>query len=362
MVWLVFTVIFALIAVALFGIAASAKRSENEYEKRIEEESDPYGRLRDKRNEARMARKGFKIAGFVVIGLAVISTGFNSFYTQDVGKSVVIRNLGGTVAGFDETPGFSIKAPWQSTVAYDIRNQVITMAGDGRDQDGPAIEAQTKDNITARIDINVRYSINPAAVADIYSVYRTQENLLNRALYNDLRSIVREIPVNYPASSFRQERAKVQTEISKALSERWSKLGIILDQVDLRDVSFPQSVQESLDAVQQRTADIAKAQADLEIAKINAEQVKTDARAQADADQIIRCGAIQKTVTRTINGKETDVIEVTPVAIADCQNRLNEQVLTSKYIEMLKEAAAKGNTVYVIPEDANSLLTLGGTK
>lgn len=43
---------------------------------------------------------------------------------------------------------------------------------------------------------------------------------------------------------------------------------------------------------------------------------------------------------------------------AQCQNRLNEQVLTSKYIDMPKKAAAKGNTVYVVPPHQSSLIQL----
>jgi len=64
------------------------------------------------------------------------------------------------------------------------------------------------------------------------------------------------------------------------------------------------------------------------------------------------------TVKEMIAGKEVNSVKVVPVPPAQCQNRLNEQVLTSKYIDMLKEVAAKGNTVYVVPPTQSSLIQL----
>lgn len=103
---------------------------------------------------------------------------------------------------------------------------------------------------------------------------------------------------------------------------------------------------------------VESARAELESAKINAEKVKTEAQAQSDSDQIIRCGAMSTTIREMIAGAEVNSVKVAPVPPAQCQNRLNEQVLTSKYVDMLKEAAAKGNTVYVVPPNQSSPIQL----
>ncbi|WP_409483812.1 prohibitin family protein [Arsenicicoccus dermatophilus] len=298
------------------------------------------------------------LAGWAMTGLGVLTLFLSTLYTQDVGEAIVMRTPGGTVAGVDTTPGFSMKAPWNDIVKYDVRNQVITMAGEQGATDGPAINAQTSDNATAAVDITVRYSIVPAKVGDIYSAYRTQEGLVSRALDVDVRSIVRDVPVHYTAGELRQKRAQVSTDIAKELQSRWERLGVTVDSVDLRDIRYPQEIEQSLAAVQTARSRVESARAELESSKINAEKVKTEAQAQSDSDQIIRCGAMSTTVKEMIAGKEVASVKVVPVPPAQCQNRLNEQVLTSKYIDMLKEAAAKGNTMYVVPPSQSALLQL----
>lgn len=293
-------------------------------------------------------------AAMTVVGAVML---FGSFlYTQDVGEAVVIRTPGGTIGGVDTTPGFSFKAPWNDAVRFDVRNQIITMAGEGGASDGPAINAQTSDNATAAIDITIRYSIVPSEVGQIYQQYRTQASLVDRALDVDVRSIVRDIPVKYTAGELRQKRTDVAADMAKALQDRWSKLGVTVDSVDLRDIRYSQEIESSLAAVQTARSRVESARAELESAKINAEKVKTEAQAQSDSDQIIRCGATSSTVKEIIAGKEVTTVKVVPVPPAQCQNRLNEQVLTNKYIDMLKEAAARGNTIYVVPPSQNSIL------
>lgn len=303
------------------------------------------------------SRVWLRLLGLASIVVGALTLFASTLYTQDVGEAVAIRTPGGTISGTDTSPGFSMKAPWNDVVRFDVRNQVITMAGEGA-TDGPAITAQTSDNASASMDITVRYSIVPSKVGEIYQQYRTQEGLVQRALDVDVRSIVRDIPVNYSASELRQRRVQVAADIQKALQARWDRLGVTVDSVDLRDIRYPDEIEKSLSAIQTARSKVESARAELESAKINAEKVKTEAQAQSDSDQIIRCGAMSTTVKEMIAGKEVQSVKVVPVPPAQCQNRLNEQVLTSKYIDMLREAAAKGNTVYVVPPNQGSLLQL----
>lgn len=301
--------------------------------------------------------------GAVLVGIGILFLLIASIYRQDVGEAAVIRTPGGTVHGIDITAGFSMKAPWNNVVKFDTRNQVITMAGGGDDHDGPAIATQTSDNATATIDVTVRYSIDPSAVGDIYAQYQSQDNLLARALLNDIRSTVREIPVQYKAAVLRQERVKVAADITTALQGSWDELGVQVDAVDLRDIRYPEQIEESLSAIQTAAAQVATAEQELQAARVEAEKVRTEAKAQSDADQIIRCGA--ETREETIEdqaGREIVVTIVTPKPNAKCEDRLNEQVLTSRYIAMLTVAAENGNTIYVVPESANTLLNLASGK
>lgn len=319
------------------------------------------GEYEGSRNEKTVGRIA-GVIGSCLVGLGILLLLGSSLYRQDVGEALVVTTPGGEIAGTDIDAGFGVKAPWNDLVRYDIRNQVITMAGDGTGENmqGPSITGQTKDGTSASIDLAIRYSINPSAVDKIYREYRSQENLVNRALLNDVRSAIRDKTVNFSTTSMRQERDLLSQDIMDDLDKRWAKLGVIVDSVDLRNIGYPQEIEDSLKQVQTALNNVERAKAELETARVEAEKIKTEAQAQSDADQIIRCGATSTTTTEMVNGKEIKVIKVIPVPSEKCQNRLNEQVLTAKYIEMLRQAAAQGNTVYVIPPDTNSLLNLGG--
>ena len=90
--------------------------------------------------------------------------------------------------------------------------------------------------------------------------------------------------------------------------------------------------------MQSSLANAEAAKADLQTALAKAEITKTEAQATSDADQIIRCGATSTQVNEVINGKDVTAVKVVPVPSDRCQNRLNEQVLMSKYIDMLRGA------------------------
>ncbi len=307
------------------------------------------------------ARTGAYVAGtvLIVISLGIVVSG--SLYKQDVGEAMVLRSPGGVVVGVHTTAGFSVKPPWNSAVKFDVRNQTITMAddGSGKGVDGPALNTQTSDSATATIDLTVRYSIIPSAVGKIYAEYLNQTNLVERALKNDIRSVVRNVPVTYSAATLRQQREKVTDDIAKALQARWDDLGVIVDSVDLRDIRYNDAIEASLAGIQTSAAKVAEAEQQLQAARIDAEKVKTEAQAQSDADQIIRCGATSKLVdSADISGRKIQVTVVTPIPIDQCQNRLNEQVLTSKYIDMLRLAAQGGSSVFVVPPGSNNLLNL----
>jgi regulator of protease activity HflC (stomatin/prohibitin superfamily) len=302
----------------------------------------------------------FLVAGVAVV-LVVVTLGFSAIYRQDVGTASVLRSPGGQVIGVNTSPGFSLKAPWNDYVRIDTRNQTLTMRGDGtgRGADGPAIVAQTSDNASATIELTVRYSIDPASVGEIYAAYRTQANLVERALKPAIMAVVRDVPPAYSAASLRQLRAKVTDDIVTHLQARWDSLGVRVESVDLQSIKYPDNVEESLSAIQTSAAKVAQAEQELQAARIEAEKVKTEAQAQSDADQIVRCGATSALIDTTdISGRKIQITQVTPIPIDQCQNRLNEQVLTSKYIDMLKLAASSGSSIYVVPPGATNLLNL----
>ena len=75
----------------------------------------------------------------VVAGLLMIPA---CLYSQDAGEVVVLKNMGGSIAGYSADAGFHGKLPWQSTVKYDTRNNVISYVAKGKEDKQKALNEQ----------------------------------------------------------------------------------------------------------------------------------------------------------------------------------------------------------------------------
>lgn len=289
--------------------------------------------------------------------LALVLFGFSVTYTQDVGEAKVIKSFTGEIKDVDTTAGIGTKAPWDSAIDFDVRNQVVVFTPEETNNGGPIV-AQDKDQNTATIDAAVTYDIVPSETDTLYADYGPQENLNQALVVNKARSVLRNSPGVYTTNELRSNRGALAETMKLELEEVLDDYGITVVAVDLRNISYPPEIEQSFLQIQTKRAEAEAARAELDQANIRAETTRVEAQAAADADQIVRCGATTAQVEEMVNGVMTKVTRTTPLQGAECQNRLNEQVLASKYIDMLTEAAAKGNTFYVVPPDGNQIMQL----
>lgn len=345
---MIFLTLLGLTAIGLFVFARRAQKANNQS---ADDQHGRYSRTPKLPFILKAASGGVALATLIVAGFAI-------FYTQDPGEAKVLRSFTGEVVGTDTDEGLGMKAPWVDAVDYDIRNQVVSYIGDGSAKvknskgeevsvTGPAIKAQDKDGATATINLIVRYSIEPSSVQTIYEQYGSQQNFEAKLVQYDIGSAMRIIPLQYSTTEFRAKREEAALRVKESLATRWTGKGVMVDAVELLDIRYPDGVENSLQAVQEAINNANKASADLETAKIAAEKTRVEAQAQADYDQIVRCGASIRIEKKVINGKETDVSKVIPLQGKQCQNRLNNQVLTNKYLEALKEIASKAGNIII---------------
>lgn len=285
----------------------------------------------------------------IVISCAAVLTVINSLtYRLDPGESAVIKSWTGQVneqAVYSENGGIHAKAPWDEVTAFNVRNQQIVFQPQGGNDVN--ITASTKDNASVYIDATLTYNQDPQSVVGIYKMYHTEAELRTQ-LIRDARGALQNAPTKFVTMEIKQSRPQLEQAFTADLREKLEKkYNIELTSVSIRNMWFTDEVQKSLDAVQQRNAEVEQARAQLNTAMIKAEVTKTDAQAQADADQIMRCGATSEAITEMVNGKETKSIKVIPLPNEKCQNRLNEQILTKTYIEALKEIASKSGNVII---------------
>ncbi len=269
----------------------------------------------------------FKVAGGVVLAVALVLGIFSSFYTQDAGEAKVQRDITGNLVGQTTTTGLHFKAPWVSTTTYDIRNNTVTYIGKGEEGDhsggsanGPQITFQDREGVTGNLDVVVRYSLKPDAVLDIYREFQTQENFVSRVVQNDVRSVLRNVPSKYGTIEVYNSRAEIESEMRKALEERWADDGILVEEVSLQEIRYSDDVKARFDEAQASRIAESKAQADLEVSRVTAEQKRVEAQGVADSNKIL-------------------------------SESLTDQVLQQKMIDAYNEG-----TVFVVPQGSNPLV------
>lgn len=261
---------------------------------------------------------------------AVVSMIGSSVYTQGVGEAKVKVDISGAMKGVDIDEGFGMKAPWESMVTFDVRNQQAIYKGDGKPTsegevvNGPEITFQDKDKVSGNVDVAIRYSIDPSKVGDIYREYPSQTELSARLIDQDMRSIVRNAFSQYTTAGVLENRAQLEQDIRNGLEARWDGTGVIVESVALQGTRYPQSTQDGFTQAQESATALKKAHADLEVRKAEAEQKKVVAQGEADANRIL-------------------------------EKSLSEGVLEKMYMDTLREIGKGGNLV-VVPEGSTPIV------
>lgn len=272
-----------------------------------------------------------KIPLVSALGVAFTLIVCSSVYSQDVGETVVLRNLGGSLGNSTTDAGFHIKAPWQSVIAYDIRNNLVNFYGDteykydGGSAQGPDVTINDSSGASADIDIQVNYSLDADKAAYLYSEYGTQSNFTKNYVSNDLRSVAREVAGQFDTITLLTDRSKFTTTVQDKLSEKWNSIGLTVEQVSVQDIRYPDSITSKYAEAQ--AAVIAKQQAlnEQETAKVNAETKKIEAQGEAEANDVL-------------------------------SKSLTPEVIQQNYIDALSKIGEHGNLV-VVPNGSTPLIS-----
>lgn len=272
---------------------------------------------------------GWKIFGIIAVVVAIISAIF-SVYTQDAGEVVVLRNMGGDLAGYTEDAGFHFKAPWQKAIRYDVRNNLVNLyrnaeySYDGGAAEGSCVTVNDKGGASADIDLQVVYSLDADAAMQLYIDYGTQKHFTETVIQNDVRATAREVAGRYDTMTMLTNRGEFTKGLRDALAEKWQKLGLSVEQVSVQDVRYPKTITKKYAEAQ--AAEVAKAQAlnEQETAKVKAETKRIEAEGEAAANKVL-------------------------------SDSLTPEVVQQHYIDALVTIGENGNLV-VVPEGSQPIV------
>ena len=272
-----------------------------------------------------------KVWSLIPIILGVVLIFSSCIYTQSVGEVVVLRNWGGQLAGHDSEAGFGVKAPWQEITRYDIRNNILSFMGEteeeqfeGGSANGSGIIVNDRGGARAVVDVQVNYSLDPEAAEDLYVNYGTQENFVKAICAVDIRAVPRQVAGQFDTITILTAREEFVKAIWEALETKWKPYGLVIEQVNVQHVEYPDNINESYTKAQQAEIDKQTAENRKSVAEVEAQTKVVAANGEAEANKILN-------------------------------DSLTESVIQQHYIDALREIGAQGNLV-VVPEGSTPIV------
>lgn len=271
-------------------------------------------------------------AGTVVIPLGItgVLVLMGCVYAQDAGEVIVLRSISGSLDGYTETAGFQLKMPWQRTISYDIRNNLVNLYRDaeyrydGGAAEGACVTVNDKGGASADIDLQVVYSLDGDSALRLYEDYGSQSKFTSDVILNDVRAVAREVAGQYDTITLLTNRGEFTKGLRDALTKRWADMGLNVEQVSVQDVRYPDSIKDKYAEAQ--AAEVAKAKAlnEQETARVEAETKRIKAEGEAKANN-------------------------------ELTKSLTPEVLQQHYIDALTEIGKKGNLI-VVPEGSMPMI------
>lgn len=271
--------------------------------------------------------KIYKIIG-TILGILLILSSF-CIYTQDVGEVVVLRNLGGELAGYTEAAGFHTKMPWQNTIEYDVRNNIINLyrndeySYDNGKASGSEVTVYDKSGAQANVDVQVIYSLDADAAIELYTKYQEQSNFVQIVAVNNVRDATRNVSGQFSTIQMLTSREDYAKAIYDKLVKDWDKLGLHVEEVNVQDIRYSQEIIGAYNSAQKTEISKVEAQNQQETEKIKMDTEVMKAQKEAEANEIR-------------------------------SKSLTPEILEQQYIDALKN----GQNVYVVPENSMPVINL----
>jgi len=227
-----------------------------------------------------------KIIIGVVVFVVVLLLILNSFVIVQAGNIRVLTQFGRTI-GKTYEPGLHVKIPFiQNTVNYSTR-QVTYEASDLPETSQAnypdyTVDTTSSDGQQVELNLTIRFSIDGKQAEWILNNIGTMDDLVEKVVKTEARSLSRNIPKKYTAAQLYSFGVfGVQEEIGGALEPIFEENGVILDEFLLRKINFTEEYFNVLEEKQIAEERIVVEQNILEQEKIKKEQSIIQAEAEA---------------------------------------------------------------------------------
>jgi regulator of protease activity HflC (stomatin/prohibitin superfamily) len=234
----------------------------------------------------------FKIIGFVVILIGLLSSAFKQI---DAGK-VGVKSLFGNVQSDVLESGLHMVNPLVDITIFDAQTQNYTMSvihDEGEKEGDDAIRVLSNDGLEVIIDLTVLYRVLPNEAPKILK--GIGENYTDKIVRPVTRTRIRDNAVYYDAVAlYSSKRAEFQQRIFKTIEADFKSRGLVLEQLLIRNINLPSSVKTTIESKINAEQEAQKMIFVLQKEKQEAERKRVEAQGIADYQKIISSGLTDK--------------------------------------------------------------------
>lgn len=285
---------------------------------------------------AAVTRKKAYWLGVPVAVVLLLVSGFTSVPTGYTG----IVTTFGHVEDVTLEAGFHMKAPWQSVVTMDNREQRVKFN----------FEAFSSDIQQVQVSGSINFSIDKATAMTLYRNVGTSyaDTLITPRLYENTKSVFSR----YTAESLVESRTTLSGEILGMMKKDLSGYGLNIISVAIENIDFTDAFTDAVEAKQVATQTYQRALTEEQQKTMEAEQAaqrqKIAAQAQADVAKI-----------------EADAEAYAITARAEAQAQANAKIaesLTRELIDYVQAQLWNGQlpTTFVGSDSALPVINVGG--
>lgn len=237
-------------------------------------------------------RSGIKTAGIALVAIGL----FTSCVKQIDAGYIGVQSLFGKVQSKVLYSGLNLVNPLVDVKEVDVRTQNYTMSGihdEGTKEGDDAIRVLTKDGLEVTIDLSVLYRVNDKKATQL--VQQIGLEYEDKVIRPVARTKIRDNAVYYDAVElYSTRRDEFQARIFKGIDDEFSKRGLVLENLLVRNIALPQAVKLTIESKINAEQDAQKMQFVLQKEKQEAERKRVEAQGIADYQRIISEGLTDK--------------------------------------------------------------------
>jgi regulator of protease activity HflC (stomatin/prohibitin superfamily) len=232
-----------------------------------------------------------------VVGIAIAAIGlvFSVFKVIDPGK-VGVQVLFGKVQNEVLESGLHVINPLVDVTTFNIQTQNYTMSAihsEGEVQGDDAIRVLSSDGLEVTADLTVLYKVRPEKAPFI--LQNIGMDYVDKIVRTVSRTAIRDNAVNYAAVDlYSVKRQEFQDKINRTISQSFTRRGLELQQILIRNISLPASVRASIESKINAEQEAQKMQFVLQKERQEADRKRVEAQGIADYQKILSTGLSDK--------------------------------------------------------------------